>query len=201
MTRCVSRCSSLLPCNYGDGSELRSHRGQKHATGGTSLTHHILAIYDNPKEASLAVDRLVANGIAEQAISIVASEGYRSEYLGIKGSTKGAEGVATGATIGGILGAVAAALVATGTVIASGGTLLVAGPIAAALAGAGAGGATGGILGGLVGLGVPDVHVKAYDKAVGNSSGMLLGFEINDTNKAQVKDILKATGGKSISTE
>ena len=165
------------------------------------MSHHILAIYDNPNEASLAVDRLVANGIAQQSISVVASEGYRSQYLGIKGGSKGGEGVAAGATIGGVLGAVAAALAATGTVIASGGTLLVAGPIAAALAGAGAGGATGGILGGLIGLGVPDVHIKAYDKAVGNSSSMLLGVEVSDTTKAQVKDILKATGGKSVSTE
>jgi hypothetical protein len=165
------------------------------------MPHHILAIYDNPNEASLAVDRLVANGISKNAVSVVATEGYRSQYLGIKGGTKGAEGAAAGATIGGILGAIAAALVATGTVVASGGTLLVAGPIAAALAGAGAGGATGGIFGGLVGLGVPDVHVKSYDKAVSNSSSMLLGVEISDTTKDQVKDILKATGGKSISTE
>lgn len=166
------------------------------------MAHHILAIYDNPNEASLAVDRLVANGIAQQSISVVASEGYRSQYLGIKGGSKGGEGVAAGATIGGILGAVAAALVATGTLVATGGGgLLVAGPIAAALAGAGAGGTTGGILGGLIGLGVPDVHIKAYDKAVGNSSSMLLGVEISDATKAQVKDILKATGGKSISAE
>ena len=87
------------------------------------MPHHVLAIYDNPSEASLAVDRLVANGISEKAISMVASEGYRSKYLGIKGGTKGAEGAAAGATVGGILGAIAAGLVATGTVIASGGTL------------------------------------------------------------------------------
>jgi len=165
------------------------------------MAHHILAIYDNPSEASLAVDRLAAAGIAENAISVVTSEGYRSRYLGITGGTKGATGAATGATIGGVLGAVAAALAATGTVIATGGTLLVAGPIAAALAGAGAGGATGGILGGLVGLGVPDVHIKAYDKAISDSSSMLLGVEVSDTTKDQVREILKATGGKSISTE
>lgn len=165
------------------------------------MTHHILAIYTNPNEASLAVDRLVKNGIAQSAISVVASEGYRSQYLRIKGDTKGGEGAAIGGTIGGILGAIAAGLVATGTVIASGGTLLVAGPIAAALAGAGAGGAAGGVLGGLIGLGVPDIHVKAYDKAVSDSNGMLLAVEVGDTTKAQVRDILKATGGKSISTE
>lgn len=165
------------------------------------MAHHILAIYDNPSEASLAVDRLIANGVDKNAISVVASEGFRSKYLGIKGGSKGGEGVAAGVTIGGVLGAIAAALVATGTLVASGGTLLVAGPIAAALAGAGAGGTAGGILGGLIGLGVPDVHVKAYQKAVGDSGSMLLGVEINDTTKDQVKDILKATGGKSISTE
>jgi len=165
------------------------------------MSHHVLAIYDNPSEASLAVDRLIANGIDRNAISLVTSEGYRSRYLGITGGTKGAEGAAAGATVGGVLGAVAAGLAATGTVIASGGTLLVAGPIAAALAGAGAGGAAGGILGGLVGLGVPDMHVKAYDKAVGDSSGMVLGVEVGDTTKDQVKTILKETGGKSISTE
>jgi hypothetical protein len=165
------------------------------------MPQHILAIYENPKEATLAVDRLIANGIPQTAISVVASEGYGAQYLGIKAGTKGAEGTAAGAAFGGVLGAIAAALVATGTVVASGGTLLIAGPIAAALAGAGAGGATGGILGGLIGLGVADNHVKSYDQAVGESRGMLLGVETNDATKGQVRDILKATGGKSISTE
>ncbi len=165
------------------------------------MAHHMLAIYDNPNEASLAADRLVANGIAQNAISLVVSEGSRSQYLGVVGGNKGAEGAATGATVGGILGAVAAGLLATGTVVATGGAgLLMAGPIVAALAGAGAGGATGGVLGGLIGLGVPDNHVKSYEKAV-EGAGMLLGVEINDTNKAKVHEILKTTGGKSISTE
>ena len=165
------------------------------------MAHHMLAIYDNPNEASLAADRLVANGISQAAISIVMSEGSRAQYLGVVGGTKGAEGAAAGATVGGVLGAVAAGLLATGAVVATGGSgLLVAGPAVAALAGAGAGGAAGGILGGLIGLGVSDNQVKSYEKAV-SGAGILLGVEINDTNKAQVHDILKATGGKSISTE
>jgi hypothetical protein len=165
------------------------------------MAHHMLAIYDKPAEASLAVDRLVANGVAQAAISLVVSEGSRSQFLGVVGGTKGAEGAATGATVGGVLGAVAAGLLATGTVVATGGAgLVLVGPVVAALAGAGAGGATGGVLGGLIGLGVPDNHVKSYEKAVGNSS-MLLGVEINETNKAEVHEILKSTGGKSISTE
>ena len=39
------------------------------------MAHHILAIYDNANEASLAVDRLLANGIPQSALSVVASEG------------------------------------------------------------------------------------------------------------------------------
>lgn len=165
------------------------------------MAHHMLAIYDNPNDASLAADRLVANGIAQSQISLVVSEGSRSQYLGVAATNKGAKDAAAGATVGGVLGAVAAGLLATGTVVATGGAgLLIAGPVVAALAGAGAGGATGGVLGGLIGLGVPDNHVKSYEKAV-EGAGMLLGVEINDTNKAKVHEILKVTGGKSISTE
>jgi len=165
------------------------------------MAHHMFAIYDNPNEASLAAERLVANGIALAQISLVVSEGSRGQYLGVVGGNQGAEGAATGATVGGVLGALAAGLLATGTVVATGGAgLLMAGPVVAALAGAGAGGATGGVLGGLIGLGVPDNHVKSYEKAIGGA-GMLLGVEINDTNKAKVHEILKSTGGKSISTE
>jgi hypothetical protein len=162
---------------------------------------HIIAIYNNPKEASLAVDRLIANGISEKAISVVASGGYGSRFLGIEGGNQAAEGTAAGATIGGVLGAIVATMVATGTVVASGGTLLVAGPIAAALAGAGAGGATGGVLGGLFGMGMSDVHIRSYDEAVNGANGMLLGVEIDDATKAKVREVLQQTGGQSISVE
>jgi hypothetical protein len=78
----------LLQCRYGSRSSF----------GGT-MSHHVLAIYDNPREASLAVDRLIANGISEAAISVVASEGFRSQYLGVEGGTKGAAGVAAGVAL------------------------------------------------------------------------------------------------------
>src|SRR3569833_833070 len=82
----------------------------------TPMPHHVLAIYDNPYEASLAVDRLVANGIADNAISVVASRGYRSRYLGIKGGTKGAEGAAAGVFFGVVFCVVLVCLVAFGSV-------------------------------------------------------------------------------------
>jgi hypothetical protein len=39
------------------------------------MAHHILAIYDSANEASLAVDRLLENGVPQSALSVVASEG------------------------------------------------------------------------------------------------------------------------------
>ena len=53
-----------------------------------------------------------------------------ARHPGITGGTKGAAGAAAGATFGGVLDAAVAALAATGLVIASGGTLLVAEPAA-----------------------------------------------------------------------
>src|SRR4051812_2693500 len=101
------------------------------------MAHHMLAIYDNPNEASLAAERLVAHGIAQNQISLVVSEGSGAQYLGVVGGNQGAEGAAAGATVGGVLGAVAAGLLATGTVVATGRAgLLMAGPIGSGLAGA-----------------------------------------------------------------
>lgn len=165
------------------------------------MTHHVLAVYKTPTEASIATERLLAAGVPNDAISLVMGEGYHADHIGIEPGNKSAEGVATGATIGGALGAIAAGVAATGAVVASGGSVLVAGPLAAALAGAGAGGATGGVLGGLMGMGVPEKRVKSYEHAVDKDAGMVLGVEVTDAIKHDVKEILKDAGGEAISEE
>ena len=73
------------------------------------MAHHIPAIDENP---------------------VAAGGGYRARHPGITGGTKGAAHAAARATFGGVLDAAVAALAATGLVIASGGTLLVAEPAA-----------------------------------------------------------------------
>lgn len=165
------------------------------------MTHHVLAVFKSPQEAANAADHVVAAGVPQTAISIVVGEGYHSEHLGVESGNKGAEGAATGATVGGVLGAVAAGVAATGAVVASGGAVLVAGPVAAALAGAGAGGAAGGLLGGLVGMGVPEKRVRSYETALDNDGGMVLGVEVTNDNKSNVKKILKECGGEAVSEE
>jgi len=165
------------------------------------MAHQMFALYEEAAEASLAADRLVANGIPQHKLSLVVSEGYGAKHLGIEAGTKGAEGVASGVTLGGVMGGIAGALAGTGLVAATGGAVLVAGPIVAALAGIGAGGAAGGLLGGLIGLGIPDQHVKAYEDALDNEGGVVLGVEIDDDNRSKVKEILKETGGKALSTD
>lgn len=165
------------------------------------MTHHVLAVFDTPNQAALAATQLQAAGIDDAAFSVVTSEGYRAEHIGVEADNQAAEGAATGATVGGVIGAIAAGLAATGAVVATGGSVLVAGPAAAALAGAGAGGATGGILGGLLGLGVPKHTVRSFEDALNKDSGMVLGVEVTDENKKDVKKILKDAGGKGISDE
>lgn len=165
------------------------------------MTHHILAVFNTTDQAAMAADQLTELGVSDQALSVVTSEGYRAAKIGIETNNKSAEGAATGATLGGVLGAIAGGLAATGAVVATGGGVLVAGPVAAALAGAGAGGATGGMLGGLMGLGVPEHNVKSYEKTLNDDSGFVLGVEVTDANKKDVRKILKAAGGQGISEE
>lgn len=163
---------------------------------------HVLAVYDTPQQASVAVDRLLEAGVPETQVSLVMSDGYQSNHIGVSSENKAPEGAATGATIGGVLGAVAAGLATTGAVVGSGGAVLVAGPIAAALAGAGAGGATGGVLGALMGMGVPKHEVKAFESALEDSAGMVLGVAVDDDDdRDEVKSILKQTGGKGVSVQ
>jgi predicted phage tail protein len=167
-----------------------------------TMPHHVLAVYDTPSQASVAVDRLVQSGVNEDQVSLVMSDGYRSSQMGVEVESRAPEGAATGATVGGVLGALAAGLATTGAVVASGGTVLVAGPIAAALAGAGAGGAAGGVLGGLLGMGVPKHEVKSFKDAIDNNAGMVVGVAVNDgDNAGDIKRILKDAGGKGVSEQ
>src|SRR5262249_3994707 len=128
-------------------------RSRRKASGGTLMTHQVLAVFKNQQSAALAADRLLAAGIAEPQISVLADDAT-SPRIGIAAKSAGPEGVATGATIGGALGAIAAGAAAVGTVAIPGIGIL-AGPLVAAIAGAGAGGAAGGAIGGLIGLGIP----------------------------------------------
>ncbi len=161
------------------------------------MTHQVLAVFKNQQDAAMAADRLLAAGVTEPQISVLADDNI-SPRIGIAAKSAGPEGVATGATIGGALGAIAAGAAAVGT-LALPGIGILAGPLVAAIAGAGAGGVAGGAVGGLIGLGIPKHEAESYQKAI-REGGILLGVEVGDHEQGPVKDILKDAGGEGVTT-
>jgi hypothetical protein len=124
-------------------------------------TRVVTGIYAHPIDAAEAINGLEARGFREGDVSLLMSEGRGSEFK-LADSTKMPEGAAAGAVGGGIIGALMAGLTAVGTLTATGGVILIAGPLVAALAGAGAGAGAGGLIGGLVGYGISEYEAAAF---------------------------------------
>jgi hypothetical protein len=145
------------------------------------MSKTITALYNSTDSASAAVDRLLADGVGKDDISVLMSESLRGRDIQLEEHTKAPEGAATGAVTGGALGAIGGALVAVGAIAAPGIGLLAAGPVVAALAGAGAGGAAGGLAGGLIGLGMDEDHI-------------LLAVHTHNDRRDRVREILDQEG-------
>ena len=133
-----------------------------------------IGVFTTHASARAAIDDLRTMGVADADISYL--------YTNIDGDIKDAhtdskvgEGTAAGATTGAVLGAIAGFAVAN-AVLPGIGTLLVAGPLAAALgltgvaattvAGAMTGLAAGGIVGALANIGVSEEDAKLYEDLV-----------------------------------
>ena len=160
----------------------------------------ITAIFESHTQAASAIESLIARGIPETQISLVASEDFDREAFGVETHSKLAEGAAIGAGVGGGLGAVIAGLTLVGAVAGTGGVgILAAGPLVAALAGAGAGAAGGSVLGGLVGMAIPEHEVKHYEDAIAKGA-VLLGVEYESgEQKEAAKDVFEQFDAKKIS--
>jgi uncharacterized membrane protein len=161
------------------------------------MTKQVLAVFPNEMTAEAAADRLLAAGVAESQISVLMDN--LNDRITVKNESKAPEGATTGAVLGGALGAIALGASAIGTIVLPGVGVL-AGPLVAAAAGGAAGAATGGVAGGLIGLGIPEHEAKAHATAI-REGGVLLGVEVMDGDKHDVKRILKDAGGKGISVE
>lgn len=161
------------------------------------MTKQVLAVFETPESAEIAADRLLAAGVTDSQISVLMDS--TNDRIEVKPESKAPEGATTGAVLGGALGAVVAGASAIGTIVIPGIGVL-AGPLVAAAAGAAAGGAAGGVAGGLIGLGIPEHEAKAYHEAI-KEGGVLLGVEVMDGDKRDVKKILKDAGGRAISVE
>ena len=155
---------------------------------------HIAAVFELHQQAQAAVEKLLAEGIDKDQISVLANMGETNteQYTHSKDESV-SSGLVKGVTWGG-LGGLALGLMA----LASPG-VLVAGPLAIALAasGAGVGAIGGGIVGAMNHLGVPDEHANMYNEAV-QRGGTVVSVFVTDEQSDNVCRILTTAGALSV---
>lgn len=153
----------------------------------------VTGIFAQRSDATRAIQALEAKGFRDDEISLLMSDTVGKDFK-IEDSSKMAEGVAAGATGGGVLGAVVAGLTAVGT-IATGGGLLVAGPLVAILAGGGAGAGLGGLIGGLAGAGMTEYEAKLFAKELEDGKILVAVHCADDSRKESAEQTLESAGG------
>ena len=149
------------------------------------MTHTRIGLFNDRRQANLALERLLDSGITPREVSVLATDRDGEGQFAVEQDTKASEGAGVGGVVGGAAGALLAGVAATATVTLPGVGLLAAGPIAAALAGAGAGGATGTLIGSLVGLGMTENEAKLYSDSVKKGNFMV---GVQTESKASAKD-------------
>ncbi|HVS63395.1 MAG TPA: hypothetical protein VMT85_07815 [Thermoanaerobaculia bacterium] len=157
------------------------------------MSKTITALYNSTEAAAEAVDRLLAEGVGKDDISVLMSESLHGRDIKLEEHTKAPEGATAGAVTGGALGGIAAGLVAVGVIAAPGIGLLAAGPLVAVLAGAGAGGAAGGLTGALIGLGLPEHEAKTVSERL-DEDHILVAVHTHDDRRDLVRELLNQEG-------
>ncbi|CAN5389435.1 hypothetical protein BH11ARM2_BH11ARM2_23880 [soil metagenome] len=164
------------------------------------MSTNIVALFDTPTEAQMAVRRLIDAGLPSSKISLIA-KGDKGQAMTSTVDNEGnlaAEGAASGATSGTLVGGTIGLLAGLGLGVAVPFLgFLVAGPIAGLITGAVAGAATGGILGGLIGLGLPKEDAEYYAHGI-ESGGTLVVAEVANADIDRYEDILRGAGGANV---
>jgi hypothetical protein len=160
------------------------------------VTRSAGGLFDNHNDAEHAVHKLVAAGIPERDISIIANNSDSGQAVAIeeRKSSGAATGAEAGATYGTVVGGGAGLLAGLGMLAIPGiGQVLAAGWLAAtaagAVAGAAVGGATGGIIGSLTGAGVSKEHAHVYAEGI-RRGGTLLTVRVDESRAGAVEDIM-----------
>lgn len=176
----------------------------KPSGGQTAAALPVSAMFPDRASTERAYHAVTSRGYRPEDLSVLMSDDTRKRHFA--GSpveatvgNKAAEGAGVGGAIGGTVGAIAAALAALGTALVLPGLgLVVAGPLAAGLAGAGAGAAAGGVLGALVGWGIPETHVKGYEKGLKEGKVLLTVRARNPEDASYFADQWKSASGEDI---
>ena len=153
------------------------------------ITH----LYDNYDQARGAMSDLVAAGVSESDISIVANNAdnrFTTTSGAAVDTRDAAEGAGTGTGVGATVGGLAGLLAGLGVMAIPGiGPVVAAGWLASTALGAVVGGAAGGIIGALTQAGVPEHDAHVYAEGL-RRGGTLLTVRVPDAERGRVEGIL-----------
>lgn len=162
------------------------------------MRYHVLtAFFLRRAHARGALTRLLERGVPRDAIRVLPKEVHFLDDIGVRATSKAAEGAAIGGAIGGIAGALAGAIAASGALMIPAVGTVLAGTVVAALAGAGAGGGLGTFLGALVGARVPAYEAGYLHDAV-QRGGTLIAVRCVDDRVIPVEELLLSSGARRV---
>ncbi|HEY3066346.1 MAG TPA: hypothetical protein VGL09_11185 [Methylomirabilota bacterium] len=138
----------------------------------------VVALFEDRREAEVAVQELVDAGFRHGDLSVIASNiGDGVETVADESGRGAGIGIGAGAVLGGFGGLLAA----LGTLAIPGvGPVLAAGPLLAALTGAGIGAAAGGLIGALVDVGVSAADAEKYAAGIRGGGALVVVHAADD---------------------
>lgn len=138
--------------------------------------NHIIGVYENEKQAVVAVEELKLKGYTTEEISVVAKNIEELSEITQEVKPSATDGAVAGAVTGGAIG-IAGVIAGLSTILIPGfGAVLAAGPILATIGGAvvGANSGAGGFKHALMEIGVPDEEAERY--SIDAQNGKILVF-------------------------
>jgi hypothetical protein len=166
-------------------------------SGDNSMATRVVSgFFDDYNAAERAVYELVATGISERDISVIAnnSDNRHAAAVAERKSSGVVTGAEVGATYGTVVGGGAGLLAGLGMLAIPGiGPVVAVGWLAAtaagAVAGAAVGGTTGGIIGSLTHAGVSKEHAHVYAEGI-RRGGTLVTARVDEVRAGAVEDIM-----------
>jgi uncharacterized membrane protein len=164
----------------------------------TQTTTNVIAVYDSIDEAERAIEKLIAEGIPVESISIV-GQGLQSEVK-LHGFVTTGDVAKQGAGIGAAFGGLMGFLLGTAFFFIPGaGPLVVLGPMVDTLVGAAEGALAGGLFGALFGTIVEKQHIPKYEQHV--KAGKYLVVAQGDPSTAEhAREVLTGTAASDVET-
>ena len=157
---------------------------------------NVSGVFNSKYEADQAVSRLLSESFKTSEISLIMTDKPRDTLFPSTDdeSARAAKGGVTGAAVGGAIGALSAGLTAGGSIVATGGAVLVAGPIVAVLAGAGAGGVVGGLGGALINAGFAADEANQYEQEIKAGKAIVVVHCDSDLKISKARSALRVAG-------